>query len=572
MAAPAPWSVVFNRLGATRPEAAHAHQVGHLPQVHPDVAGRTAVPAERARALLGSEAWDQLMAYYRMRDRRGVTRARVATVARQTRDLDEGDAHPRAVERRNARLKAAGLLVDHERLREGQDWRGASRRVLGALVRLGYREFLCVPDGVICQLAALSKRGGRRPGAGRPLGAKDKKPRKQRPRARDLTAEERAGLDFEGNVVRAISRGTPRDVEHAVRVQERWRADVARQAGLGPWPEEEARHSPPADPAAPSINAGLAARMAALSLAVNPRTCDEQSGWWCGQSKRRPESLTLGFFLPSEERKTGAAAPAAALRASEGRTEARDVEAQVEDTVNQDPTTTEDSREGSPGLRIGGTATPRRLHPGLPPRPTHEAMVPAVVPDPPKLPAGWEADEGGTLANLRRCYSGACRSRFPGARRRFMGVAPSAKNAKAMLACAAKLAEYRIAPAAWAAFSCDVWRGYSAAGPKGDSPPSEAWVWSAKRVEQRHGWFGSEEAAFAGGHWRLGPSSKALLYRWDEMRRSVQWLPLYEQLEAAERILPKSEYAELLRRARAENAATQAELNRQRDEGGWLWD
>lgn len=214
-------------------------------------------------------------------------------------------------------------------------------------------------------------------------------------------------------------------------------------------------------------------------------------------------------------------------------------------------------------------ATPRT---GVPRYPGIDVVAPAQVPDPPLLDPESPSLDHVTI--LAAAYRGAVESRFGGRCYVLRGDLRGTKHWAAFVGAAEALIEHNIPPAAWAAFSCDVWKKFSARGPRptrGKGWPPVAWVFSAKRIEERRGWFRAEESDYSGGRAIFGPKHKDLMYRFARL----DWVlgdPRVRDVGAVvEQFFPGNLYEELVNAARAEAADYRERFKRQIREGRFLW-
>lgn len=211
---------------------------------------------------------------------------------------------------------------------------------------------------------------------------------------------------------------------------------------------------------------------------------------------------------------------------------------------------------------------PRLDSPEVPEFPGMDLLEPAVVPSPPKLNS--DDPDGSWCMALVRAYRGAVQSRYKvrsGAFRQ-NNIATS-KYAKGLVEAAKKLLEHDIPPAAWAAFSLDVWRKYGE-GKGSEKPPALQWVFAAKRIEERRGWYKAESSSYTGGRVLFGKSAKELFERYQQMRVGL----LCTELPVAQVVaqhFPDGLYDRLLRRAREEAQAERTRLKAALAQGEWLW-
>lgn len=139
-----------------------------------------------------------------------------------------------------------------------------------------------------------------------------------------------------------------------------------------------------------------------------------------------------------------------------------------------------------------------------------------------------------------------------------------------LLAAAARMREYQIAPAAWCMFSCDVWLDAQIT----EGPPTVAFVFSAQRLTERLGWFEDARARYVGGTVLLSGELRLLAQKhadmWREiLRESPQERPSLQVI--VDRHFPGVTYDKLLEDARRGQAALQARVDDMVKRGLSLW-
>ena len=205
----------------------------------------------------------------------------------------------------------------------------------------------------------------------------------------------------------------------------------------------------------------------------------------------------------------------------------------------------------------------------VPPMPNTVNIPPAVTPHPPRLDSG-ASDDRKVLA-LVFAHVGACKSRF-GKARFYARTMPPPDVQAVLLEAAAELVALGIAPAAWAAFSCDVWAGLE--GDKKRSPPPLKWVFSANRVRERSGWFAKDSATYGGGRivYSQGhmPAWRAWQAMWLAFRRAEPTITQAEIKALVEQHFPGG-WRRTFDQIRRESAEQSASLRSLADKGEWLW-
>jgi hypothetical protein len=166
-----------------------------------------------------------------------------------------------------------------------------------------------------------------------------------------------------------------------------------------------------------------------------------------------------------------------------------------------------------------------------------------------------------------RAYRGAVQSRFDGPCFVFArGDLTKSKYYVMLVVGARLLIEQEIAPAAWCAWSMDIWKLRSGA----TKPPPIAWVFSEGRVRERCGWFRSEAASYEGGQALYGREHRRLLARWHRMFGELLRGRDPPEVIVAQHF-PDGSYEHGMKRARKEREETMARLDRMVEHGGWLW-
>jgi hypothetical protein len=229
--------------------------------------------------------------------------------------------------------------------------------------------------------------------------------------------------------------------------------------------------------------------------------------------------------------------------------------------------------------RVAGRARPeeyawprllRQFASLIPPYPGPELVRPPTVPPPPKLDPSAPLPE--RLRAVASAYSGAVSKRYK--RQHALvrrGADPLASKYVFELTEAAEaLGERGIAPAAWCAFSVDVWT----AAPQGRNLPPVGWVLSEKRIAEREDWFWNESIRYAGGQLCVGEPHRELLRLWSRMRADLLCHTSLDETAVrrlVHRHFPPGRYDVLLDRAQCDARDAQATLDRMVREGRFLW-
>lgn len=191
----------------------------------------------------------------------------------------------------------------------------------------------------------------------------------------------------------------------------------------------------------------------------------------------------------------------------------------------------------------------------------------ATTPNPPLLDEEMGDDERAHA--LAAAFRGALASRFhePGwALRR--GPIQASKFFRTLVDSATDLLRFEIAPAAWAAWSCDVWKQYNSAA----RPPPVPWVFSTKRIAERRGWFAAEEESYMGGRIIMGAKKRELLERYMAMRLAIDAEGAWsDPAPVVARFFPGDAFDRAVVVANAEVKKDRERLRREADSGAFLW-
>jgi hypothetical protein len=136
-----------------------------------------------------------------------------------------------------------------------------------------------------------------------------------------------------------------------------------------------------------------------------------------------------------------------------------------------------------------------------------------------------------------------------------------------------KVAKYfilhEIAPAAWCAFSVDVWAKYN---DKGDKPPPVQWVFSTDRMVKREKWFWNANRAL-GGTLVLPESAKDLIARQAAMRSEIARSNPSDQTlgKIVQKYFPGDTFDRLCAQVKSDTKRMTSELRSRAQAGDWLW-
>jgi hypothetical protein len=142
--------------------------------------------------------------------------------------------------------------------------------------------------------------------------------------------------------------------------------------------------------------------------------------------------------------------------------------------------------------------------------------------------------------------------------------------------CADALYAHDVAPAAWCAFSFDVWKTHVATGKQAKKPPPVTWVLSGARADERLNWFLAELPRYSGGQVWVGAAHHALIRDWNRMReallanRGEMWLTLHV-MQIVGRYFRGDAYKERVGLAKREAEETIKMLADRVADGACLW-
>ncbi len=238
----------------------------------------------------------------------------------------------------------------------------------------------------------------------------------------------------------------------------------------------------------------------------------------------------------------------------------------------QEPANAEPKKLGG---RIGRPPGPRLPPPypgtrGIPPFPGPDVAPAAYIPAPKKLPDDVKGVEAARW--LLKAFRGAVESRYR--KRCFVlagrGKLEKYKNLGKLIEAAELLRDHDIAPAAWAMFSVDAWLKYGI----GKGLPRLNWVFSPKRVEDHHEWFGGEEVHYTARRAVHGRAAQELIRRHHRMRIDLASSGAQTEEEVkvvVDRYLPGSLYDDLAQKARERATDDQVRISDAAARGEWVW-
>lgn len=204
---------------------------------------------------------------------------------------------------------------------------------------------------------------------------------------------------------------------------------------------------------------------------------------------------------------------------------------------------------------------------GVPPFPDFDVVMPARIPSPPHLDPNESTDNNAQL--LDRAYRQALQFRLGMTTRSARNISRS-KNYKALVRAVEDVLSAEVDPTSWAVWSATVWKDFACKGRK-LRRPTVAWMFSAKRLKERAGWF-RRESRQLGGQLIYGKKHRELLSRYARMHSELRKTPRGDVAAIVDHHFPpRATYDQLVNAARAE-----ADANRRRYEtilsrGGFIW-
>jgi hypothetical protein len=207
---------------------------------------------------------------------------------------------------------------------------------------------------------------------------------------------------------------------------------------------------------------------------------------------------------------------------------------------------------------------------GQPRYPSSGVAQSAIVPKPPQLPDGLEDVEAARW--LLNAYRGAMERRYgqPCGVLLKRGQLEKSQHLPALVEAAGKLRELGAAPAAWAAWSVDVWEEYG----DGNGKPPLKWVFGTKRMEERAGWFEAEASDYSKRRAVMNEVKRHLLERYQGMRAQIVAEGAQTEGEVkpiVERWFPGDAYLQLVEGARKRALEDQERINAAVARGEWVW-
>lgn len=145
----------------------------------------------------------------------------------------------------------------------------------------------------------------------------------------------------------------------------------------------------------------------------------------------------------------------------------------------------------------------------------------ARTPPPPCLDA--DADDRQRVTSLAYAYRGAHALRH-GPCWSLNGDLKKSRHWKTMLAAAEAAIEYAIPLGSWSLWSFDVWAAGDEGNTKKGKAPPVGFVWSAKRIEERRGWFKNAHGYHGGRVWPT-ESGADYVRQWRAMATHLYQLP-----------------------------------------------
>lgn len=200
----------------------------------------------------------------------------------------------------------------------------------------------------------------------------------------------------------------------------------------------------------------------------------------------------------------------------------------------------------------------------LPPYPGLEVIPPVRRPAPRPLPDRIDPEDAARF--LAASYRGAVAEKFPRAElSRFLRGRTRPKDHKhfkLLVDAAEHMRAQKIAPGAWALFSCDV--KIAATQPR-PQIPQVPWVYSLKRLQTRQEWFEDDRDEYAVERHEFGYYHLQLLADWNRMWSELRRIApdtRPQVMEVVDRFFPGHAYEKRLRDALSEVKRRQIDVDR----------
>lgn len=220
----------------------------------------------------------------------------------------------------------------------------------------------------------------------------------------------------------------------------------------------------------------------------------------------------------------------------------------------------------------------------IPRHPSTKLMACARLPSPPSIPE--DASELQAVWLMVLAYRGSVEAHYDEPCFIFAtGDIKQSKYYRSLTDAAETLRDLDIAPGAWAAFSCDVWKEYAQGKAKGKPPPVN-FVFSSKRIHEKRGWFRREQGSYSGGRVLFSVEHREVMSRHQavvQLRRRVlvklakehgEDIPTAAAKDALTALVEEwfpGGYDEWLQRARERGEDDQQRLARMVAEGQYVW-
>jgi hypothetical protein len=214
-------------------------------------------------------------------------------------------------------------------------------------------------------------------------------------------------------------------------------------------------------------------------------------------------------------------------------------------------------------------------HFSVPLEPALEAIPAPTVPAPPKL--NPDACDEYRFRFITKTWVAYISFRYPksnaGSFYKTWKNPKKSKHFSLITSAAEKFIEHKLAPAAWIAFSCDMWHDYLER-PETSSPPIK-WVFDSARLDKWRGWARSETRWYSSKRVLYTKTYKTLLAKYSLMKQDLSRLPITAIDSDVEKVVdkyfPGDLYNELKKKIKAETARIQEILDDSLARGEWLW-
>lgn len=199
--------------------------------------------------------------------------------------------------------------------------------------------------------------------------------------------------------------------------------------------------------------------------------------------------------------------------------------------------------------------------------------VPLRIPHPPKeLSKELPGRRAYLLSRwLEGAYEQRTGKRYWGFRSEKVPHITQSKHYQILLEASEQLDSLGISPAAWAAWSVNIWMAYAKQARR---PVPVAWVFGKNRIREREGWFRSEQQDYSGGRLVTTDRARAFMRAQAEMRREFSGLSKdcseAEILSVVSQYFPRG-FDQELQLLKDETKVLEDELLDRLTCGDWIW-